>query len=219
MSVRKVFWLSCFLILGLGPRGVVFPAALRAGDEVSLDAKTIQNLFVNGSFEMGRMGWGLEKDRGVEARFSIDDHDGVDGQRCALVRVDKISGWGVQFGQRMMAGKKGDVYTFAAFAKAVDGPAAVRLQIERQAKPWDRAGYTEAVKLRRDQWTELRATFTISKDFPQGWFAYVSCTQPKCAFKLDAVRLYKGPYIPSCKSCQHHYPGTGLVPGFQDLPI
>ena len=35
-------------------------------------------------------------------------------------------------------------------------------------------------------------TFKVEKPYPEGWFAYVSCTQPDAEFRLDMFRLYEG---------------------------
>ena len=154
------------------------------------------NLFVNPSFEMGEEFWALSKARGVDAHFTLCDKDAADGRFCGEVRIGKTKSWGAQLGQTMKARPKGETCTFAAFAKAISGDVRVCLQIERRGKPYDRAARSKVFVLQPGRWVELHVTFTVPKDFPQGWFAYVSCTQPNAAFRVDAFRLYKGKFTP-----------------------
>jgi len=107
-----------------------------------------------------------------------------------------VGGWGSQFGQTVVAGESGRTYTFAVLVKSEDGPATVNLQIERPADPWDRALRSDMVTFQEDEWTELYATFTVNIDFPQGWFAYISCIQNDAEYRADMYRLYEGDYIP-----------------------
>ena len=173
-------------------------------------AEGAENLFANGSFEMGRGGWNADKGGGTVASFQVDGRDAVLGRHSALVTVGKVEEWGVQFGQRIPAGKRGRTYTFAAVAKAVGKGVGLDLQIERQAKPWDRAARGATVRLAPGTWTELHVTFTVGKDFPQGWFAYVSCTQPNCTFRVDALRLYEGTYVPYDKLKRDRHAAAGV---------
>ena len=154
-----------------------------------------RNLFANPSFELGRDGWDLSKAGKTEAQFAVDAKEATDGQNSALLTIDAIDDWGVQFGQTFSAGEKGKTYTLAAFAKSTKGPAEISLQIERSAKPWDRAAGSGKVKLTKD-WQEIHTTFTVEKDFREGWFAYLSCTQPQVQLRADMFRLYEGPYVP-----------------------
>ena len=160
----------------------------------SATAETPRNFFSNPGFELGRDGWNLGKGGKTEARFTVDEKDRAEGQSSALLTVDSIDDWGVQFGQTFAAGLKGKTYTFAAFAKCTGEPVEIGLEIERNANPYDRA-VGRKFTLTKD-WKELHVTFTVEKDFSQGWFAYISCTQPKAQFRLDMVRLYEGAYVP-----------------------
>jgi hypothetical protein len=152
------------------------------------------NLFANPSFELGREGWQLDKAGKTVCRFTVDEKDAADGQTSALIDVGFVDDWGVQFGQHFAAGQKGKTYTLAALAKSTKGPVEVGLQIERSASPWDRAA-SGKFKLTAE-WQELHVTFKVEKDFPQGWFAYLSCTQPNVQFRADMFRLYEGAYVP-----------------------
>ena len=110
------------------------------------------NLFANPGFELGRTGpWRLDTDGKTSALLAVDGKDAFEGRRSALVAIDSVSGWGTQFGQSFEAGTKGKTYTFAVFAKAVAGNPTVDLQIERSAKPWDRAVKSKAFRLSPDK--------------------------------------------------------------------
>ena len=157
-------------------------------------AEPPKNLFANPSFELGHEGWRLDKAGKTVAQFALAEQDAAEGQRSARVTVGAIDDWGVQFGQSFAAGEKGRTYTFAVFAKSAKAPVEVGLQIERSANPWDRA-VSRKFTLNRE-WQELHVTFTVEKDFHEGWFAYLSCTQPNVQFQADMFRLYEGPYEP-----------------------
>jgi hypothetical protein len=152
------------------------------------------NLFANPSFEQGREGWRMDKAGKTDARFAVDAADAKDGQSSALVTIAAVDDWGTQFGQSFDGGAKGKTYTFAALAKATKAPVKLSLQIERSGEPYDRAARTDEVALKPGEWTELHVTFKVEKDFKQGWFAYASCTQPNCEYRLDMVRLYEGEF-------------------------
>lgn len=154
------------------------------------------NLLGNPSFEDGREEWHLSKAGKTAATFTADQAEAADGKRSALLAIDTVEGWGVQFGQTIEAGAAGKTFTFAAVAKSVRTPVRVRLEIERSASPWDRAAASEPVTLTPDAWTEMHVTFRVEKPFPQGWFVYISCNQPQSQFRLDQVRLYEGEYVP-----------------------
>lgn len=154
-----------------------------------------QGLLANPSFELGTEGWQPSKAGKTECRFTVDDREAADGQQSALLTIGKVEDWGVQFGQTFAAGRRGQTYTLAAFAKSTEGPAEVSLQIERSASPWDRAANSGKLKLTKE-WQEFHVTFTVEKDFPEGWFAYLNCTQPQVQLRLDAFRLYPGSYVP-----------------------
>ena len=136
-----------------------------------------RNAFANPSFELGREGWQLDKAGKTECRFSVDAKEAVDGQNSALITVGLVDNWGMQFGQHFPAGEKGRTYTMAVFAKSAEEPLEVGLYIERNAAPWDKAA-GEKFKLSTG-WQELHLTFKVGDDFPQGWFAYLGCVQPK----------------------------------------
>ena len=168
-----------------------------------------QNLFGNPSFELGRDAWKFDKAGGTEATWTIDNTDAAAGQASALVTIDKVAEWGVQFGQNMDAGAKGKTFTFAAVAKAVKNPAEVRLEIERAGSPWDREAASDKVTLKPGAWTELHVTFKVEKDFREGWFAYISCAQAGAAFRVDAFRLYEGEYVPYDKAAKEETVAAG----------
>ncbi len=169
-----------------------------------------KNLFANPSFEMGQAGWGMDKGGGTVGSFKADRSDAAAGQHSALVTVGKVEEWGVQFGQKVPAGKRGGTYTFAVLARAVSRPVTVDLQIERPARPYDRAARTGKLTLAADKWTELHVTFKVEKDFREGWFAYVSCTQANCRFRVDMFRLYEGRYVPYEKQAESEAASAGV---------
>lgn len=157
------------------------------------------NLFSNPGFEAlgpDRAAWRLDRGGQTEGEFSVDRQEPGEGLRCTRVRLGRTSEWGAQFGQQVAAGKPGRSYTFAVLAQAVAKPVTVDLQIERCAKPYDRAARGGPFTLAPGKWTELHVTFSVEQEFPQGWFAYVSSTQPDCEFRVDAFRLCEGPYVP-----------------------
>lgn len=160
-------------------------------------AATARNMFANPGFEMGGTApWHLDKGGRTVARFELARDQAAEGQRCVRITVERVDDWGTQFGQTVEAGGKGKTYTFAALARALGRSVRADLQIERRAKPWDRAAKSAPFTLRPDRWQELHVTFKVTKDFPQGWFAYVSCTQPGAQYLADAFRLYEGDYVP-----------------------
>ena len=154
------------------------------------------NLFANPGFEMGSGGWRMDKGKGTVARFATDEGDAADGRRSMLVTAEAVGEWGTQFGQTIEPGAKGKTYTFAVMAKSVGRAVQVQLEIERAGKPYDRALRSEAFTLTPEKWTQLHATFTLQKDFPQGWFAYISCRQANARYRCDAFRLTEGAYVP-----------------------
>jgi hypothetical protein len=160
---------------------------------------TAENLFANPGFELvgpGAGEWHIDRGGNTEAEFAVDRQDAGEGERSARVHIGRIGDWGAQFGQSVPAGKQGQTYTFAMLAKAVQQPVKIALEIERRAKPYDRAAKGGPFTLAPGKWTELHVTFTVGKDFAPGWFAYVSCNQPNCEFRADAFRLYEGDYVP-----------------------
>ena len=160
-------------------------------------AATSRNMFANPGFEMGGTApWHLDKGGRTIARFELVKGQAAEGDRCARITIERIDSWGTQFGQTIEAGKKGKTYTFAALVKAVGKPVKLDLQIERHARPWDRAAKSQTFTITPDRWQEIHVTFKLTKDFPQGWFAYISCTQPGARYLADAFRLYEGDYVP-----------------------
>ena len=182
---RAVFVLLLLFILQNAP-------ALKA-------AQAAENFFANASFEKrggGEDGWHVDRDRGTVCQFAVDTADAAAGDRCVRVTIGEVKGWGTQFGQSVAGGQKGKTYTFAVLVKAVREPAPVRLQIERRAKPYDRVMASREVTLGAEGWVELHHTFKAEKDYPEGWFAYISCQQAGCEYRADMFRLYEGDYVP-----------------------
>jgi len=173
-------------------------------------AEVPKNRFSNPSFEMGRSGWGMDKGGGTVASFKADRTDAAAGLYSALVTVGRVEEWGVQFGQRIPAGKRGRTYTFAVLARSIDRPVTVDLQIERAARPYDRAAKSGRITLTKDEWAELHVTFTVEKDFREGWFAYVSCAQASCRFRVDMFRLYEGKYVPYAQQAKQEAGSAGV---------
>jgi len=169
-----------------------------------------KSLFTNGGFEMGQSAWQVQKGGGTVADYKVDGADKAEGGYSALVTIGKVEEWGVQFGQIFEAGRRGSTYTFAAMVRAVGEPVTVSLQIERNAKPWDRAARSEEVRVTKDKWTELHVTFAVEKDFSPGWFAYVSCTQGNCTFRVDAVRLHEGKFTPLAEQAREEAAAAGV---------
>ena len=184
MSVKAAFGIASVLFLCLALQGVIF-----AADEP-------ENFFINPSFEDGVVNWGVSTDAGTVASFIVDDQDSIDGDQSALVTIDTAAGWGSQFGQTVAGGENGKTYTFAVMLKIEKGPATVNLQIERPVNPWDRALRSDLTTFQEGDWTELYATFPVVVDFPEGWFAYISCVQNEVEYRADMFRLYEGDYIP-----------------------
>jgi hypothetical protein len=174
------------------------------------DGKAPANLFANPSFEQGREEWRLDKTTKTVARWTVDQADAKDGQSSALITIEAVEDWGVQFGQSFAAAAKGTTCTFAALAKATKAPVKVRLEIERSGTPYDRAAASEPVTLTNAAWTELHVTFKVEKDFKQGWFAYMSCAQPNVEFRIDMMRLYEGEYVPYEKIAKEEAAASGV---------
>lgn len=171
-------------------------AASGAGSAI---AASDGNLFSDAGFELSGPGgdaWHLDRGGETEAEFAVERGDAAEGLRCVRVKMGRVREWGAQFGQQVAAGARGRTFTFSVLAQAVAKPVTVDLQIERSGKPYDRAARGGPFTLQPGAWKELHATFTVDKDFPQGWFAYVSCAQADCEFRVDAFRLCEGPYVP-----------------------
>ncbi len=178
-----------FLILALIPA-----AGYCTGDEPG-------NMFVNPSFEKGRSLWRISTAKGTEASFSVKEGDAKDGEYSAVVKLEAVKEWGAQFGQSMDAAKKGTKLTYAVFARSLSGPTEIYLRVERRAKPWDAAGQKYGLKI-DETWKELYITFTVEKDFTEGWFPFVGCKKANSEFRVDIFRLYEGDYVPYEKSPQ-----------------
>jgi hypothetical protein len=102
-----------------------------------------------------------------------------------------------QFGQKVRAREPGKTYTFSARIRAIEGPAVVRLEVERAGRPWDRAARGPDSSLRAGESTELHLTFTMDKPYPEGWQAYVYGSGEGARFQVDRMRLYEGAYVSS----------------------
>jgi hypothetical protein len=187
------------------------PAAAPAPQPTAARPAQAGNLFNNAGFEGGTAGWGGSRATGTVASFEVTAGDAAEGEHSALVTVGDVTGYGYQFGQRVAGGRQGQTYTFAVLAKAVGGPAVVALEVERAGGDYGRAGRTGPTVLTEDRWTELHTTFTVQQDFLEGWFAYVSCSQPNVKFRADAFRLYEGEYTPAAAGAAQA-PGSGGGP-------
>ena len=126
--------------------------------------------------------------------WDVDDRDAVDGRQSARLTMGTVP-W-MQFGQKVKAGKVGATYTMAVAVKVIGDPAAVRLEVERAGKPWDRVVRGNDVVPPPDHWTHLEVTFKVARPYPEGWSAYVYCGQPETRLRVDAFRLYEGEYDP-----------------------
>jgi len=134
---------------------------------------------------------------GAVASLVIDSGDAVDGQQSALLTMGTTTERGGQFGQGVkVAPEVGKAYTFSAFVKGVDGPVVAHLEVERAGSPWDRAVRGEDVRVDEGAWTELHVTYRVEKPFPEGWQAYIGCSQDGGRFRADMLRLYQGDYVP-----------------------
>jgi hypothetical protein len=127
----------------------------------------------------------------------VDGDDAREGRRSALVTLGMTAGSGVQFGQRLkLPPEVGKTYTFAVFLKGVAGPVRAHLEVERAGSPWDRAVKGADCLVPEKQWTDLHVTFPCETAFPEGWQAYVGCSQDGGRFRADLFRLYEGEYVP-----------------------
>ena len=167
------------------------------------------NFFANSSFELGREHWQVCKAGKTTCHYRVNEKAAADGRHSVLLAIDNVEEWGVQFGQSFPSGEKGRTYTFAVSARSVEGPVEVSLAIERNAKPWDKAVTSERSKL-TSEWQELHVTFKVEKDFPQGWFAFLNCVQPKVRIQADMFRLYEGNYLPHEDVARQESPGVAV---------
>ncbi|MEW6354940.1 MAG: carbohydrate binding domain-containing protein [Planctomycetota bacterium] len=189
---------------------VALSALLLGSTARDASGQAAENRFANPGFEMGQDGWYLAKAEGTKADFRVDDAEAAEGRHSVKIAIGQVKEWGAQFGQGIKAGEKGKTYTFAVLAKSTGGPVRADLQIERRAKPHERAARTDPYTLAKDKWTEMHVTFTVEKDFPQGWFAYINCAQPNCEFRADMFRLYEGAYVPYEKQAQEDAAAEGV---------
>ena len=136
----------------------------------------------------------VSRARGAMPSLAVSEDDALDGKQNALLTMGTVA-WG-QFGQKVKAGPAGKTYTFAVFVKALDEPVRARLEVERAAKPWDRAVRGEDTRFGTDEWTELHVTFRVTKPYREGWSAYVQCAQEGARLRADQFRLYEGSYAP-----------------------
>jgi hypothetical protein len=177
---------------------------------IRAEAKLPDNMFMNPGFEQGQAEWKLDKAGKTAARFTVDKAPGEDAP-SGRVTIDAVEDWGTQFGQSMDAGAPGKTYTFAVVAKSAADPVPVRLEIERRANPYDRAALSDKVTLKKEAWTEVHVTFRVEKPFPQGWFAYISCVQPKAEYRIRLARLYEGEYVPYDKVAKEEVQAAGAA--------
>lgn len=197
LTVHPRISLRLALALGVSLAAcALLPSPAPGQDGVKKDA---ENRFVNPGFEIagvGTGGWHMDKGGGTVAEYVAERGDAAEGDYSARVTIGKIEEWGTQFGAGVDAGEKGKTYTFAVLAKSTKEPVTVDLQIERRAKPYDRAVSSKKFTLTKDGWQEIHCTFKVEKDFPEGWFAYISCGQPNSEYRADMFRLYEGEYVP-----------------------
>ncbi|MCX5671283.1 MAG: carbohydrate binding domain-containing protein, partial [Planctomycetota bacterium] len=177
---------------------------------VRAEAKLPDNMFMNPGFEQGQAEWRLDKAGKTAATFTVDKAPGEE-TASGHVTIDAVEDWGTQFGQSMDAGAPGKTYTFAVVAKSAADPVPVRLEIERRANPYDRAALSDKVTLKKETWTEVHVTFKVEKPFPQGWFAYISCVQPKAEYRIRLARLYEGEYVPYDKVAKEEVQAAGAA--------
>jgi hypothetical protein len=140
--------------------------------------------------------------------FTVDSGEAANGKQSALVVVGMASG--IQLGQYLdpdelakvrrnslrWAPQVGRSYTFAVLIKPLSGPVTLHLEVERLARPWDRALKAPETVLPPGKWTELHATFKCAKPFPEGWDAYISGGADGDCFRVGMFRLYEGNYVP-----------------------
>ena len=160
----------------------------------SFAAESPKNLFTNPGFELGRDGWDVGTGGKTECKFTIEEK-APSGQYCGRLTIGAVQDWGVQFGQAFTAGQKGKTYTFSVLARSLKGNARVNLQLERHGAPYDRAAEGPTYTL-TEAWREIHLTFKVGDNFPEGWFAYLSCQQPEAKIEADLFRLCEGAFVP-----------------------
>jgi len=122
----------------------------------------------------------------------VDDGTGK-GKKNALISLGTLVD--AQFGQKVAAGSAGKTYTFDTRVKAVGGPAILRFEVERAGSPWDRAARGPDNTVAPGDWTDLHFTFTVDREYPEGWQAYLSVSGEDARLQVDQMRLYEGPYV------------------------
>ncbi|MBT7298526.1 MAG: hypothetical protein HN849_03385, partial [Victivallales bacterium] len=139
----------------------------------------------------------LTRAQGAIPSLVTTTEDAPEGKRCALATMGTTTGRDSHLGQKTQrAGQRGKTYTFAALVRAVGEPVRLHLELERAGKPWDRVVKAKDVVVGPDQWTEIHATFKVTKGYPEGWQGYIACRQDGAQFKADRFRLYEGAYVP-----------------------
>lgn len=79
----------------------------------------------------------VSKVMGALSSLQVAEDNAADHAKCASISLGSLVF--AQFGQKVPAGGIGKSYTFAACAKALAGPAVLRLEVERAGPPYDRA--------------------------------------------------------------------------------
>jgi hypothetical protein len=160
--------------------------------------------------------YAVTKAEGAAQAFKVDTGDAVDGTtHSALVVMGTTGTAGVQLAGMISADpdvvmkqhewepdkvkwepKVGRTYTFAVFVKGVGSPVTLHLEVERNGFPYDRVIHGPDVLIPEGKWTDLHQTFKVEKAYPQGWTAYVACSEEGVSFRADSFRLYEGEYAP-----------------------
>jgi len=137
----------------------------------------------------------VSKAMGALSSLELTEDVTGDHKKSALISMGSLVF--AQFGQKLPAGGPGKTYTFSARVKAIEGPAVLRLEVERAGRPWDRAARGQDTALGVGECTELHLTFSVDKPYPEGWQAYVYGSGEGTKFRADGMRLYEGPYVSS----------------------
>lgn len=136
----------------------------------------------------------ISRAQGRSPALAVDQREAWDGQHSALLTMGTAP-W-AQFGQKVPGGEAGKNYTLAVFAKSLDEPVPLRLEVERAASPWDRVVRGPETPVGAEQWAELHVTFAVDQPYPEGWQVYLHCGQEGGRLRVDRFRLYEGPYVP-----------------------
>ncbi len=137
----------------------------------------------------------VSKAMGALSSLAVTEDDTGKSRKSALVSMGSLVD--AQFGQKLPAGQIGKTYTFAASVKALGGPAAVRLEVERAGQPWDRAARGSDITVSPGDWTEVHLAFQVDKAYPEGWQAYLNSSGEAARLQIQRLRLYEGPYVPA----------------------